>query len=395
MNLFTVMYICVLSDPQDLDEVEDVQLDVMFTIGSASDESPDQTARDIIDITDITDETMATQSVFKSVTVGNHDKRKQTTLQKVKVKGTSDHGDQSVSDSPRIVPQVTQAIKEFSRKLTGNDLDEMLEGGLANHDQGKASNNNKIDTSKTEKSPKNKLTHKDKSVTSRSKSKDRDDVAVLTNNNNVQKDDSDQVKCNKVIRHSEGFKAPRETAKCVQNKSPQKKDEEEIDDMIDDIMKATPDPSLTLSWRSRSEVSSHPNYGGISPANSKSRDALERALSESQNRSFKEIPNSASRDKELDISVVDDDDEKDFESLQKLVNAYKNTSLQISESLDKGEGYASANQKPAPRGKPPVAPKPLSSGMQPMVQPIKSPRFVRKHDSLKGRQVKVIMTKVS
>lgn len=188
------------------------------------------------------------------------------------------------------------------------------------------------------------------------------------------------------------------------------RDDAEIDTMIDEIMKATPNPSMTLSWKSLSNNSVKDKKKPTQ--RSMTREDFENELRKSQGeKTFRQVPNhctpvtsaganpkkpspaaspensvtltdsfwsgpnspkdSHPKDNELEVEDLEDFENKEI--MEKLANACRNMELQIKVDTPRSV-----------KGKPPPVPKmAISPTERHSTQPEKSPRFIRKHDSFR------------
>ena len=186
--------------------------------------------------------------------------------------------------------------------------------------------------------------------------------------------------------------------KTSKSQSQAHSEEAELDDIIEEIRKVTPHPSLTSSWKSLSKDT------GRKAQRSMTREEFEVELRKSQGeKTFRQVPNKPTPVKTPAESAeilsssgtltdscwsggnspkgeLKPSPDQENEQLDKLVNAYRNMELKI-----KVDSTLTANSI---KGKPPPAPKSAISPANRASQATeKSPRFVRKHDSFKEMHV--------
>ena len=185
----------------------------------------------------------------------------------------------------------------------------------------------------------------------------------------------------------------------------QQREEAEINEIIDEILKSTPDPSLSLSWTSKKKKDHSTS------AKSMTKEDLAKSLRQSieHGTTFRELKNTqveenmAAPDKvhctltrsidsslpELMLQLQQDDNMDKNSDLEKIANKHRDLKQRVNAAMD---GIVSPTGNVSTRqpvlSKPPLAPKtsaPVRLDME-EVKPEKSPRFVRKRhdDSLKG-----------
>ena len=174
-----------------------------------------------------------------------------------------------------------------------------------------------------------------------------------------------------------------------------KDDDTEIDAMIDEILKSTPHPSLSLSLKSqKSDKDSRPQrtQQELLQMSIDARTKLESGLSKSQNgKLFCEVPvhraslpgKGSAQEKEAEeppVGPLTAEEKKDFE---KFVNSLRNMELSISPRRDENHNSRDDNKNQSTQDKPPLPPKPPRQTESRSSGADRSPRFVRKLDSWK------------
>ncbi len=284
-----------------------------------------------------------------------------------------------------VVPQTVKAIEDFSRSVQGEDLSRML------GDDGRQGD---VSAKETASSSKSKNVAKKQPAGSTSGSTGGNSKPSSGKKESPQKLAKGRKPQSKVVPMTRETKTQtKQHGGTIKSHLKEDKDEAEINEMIQEILKSTPNPSLTLSWKSNSTQ----NKEDSRPRKSMTREDFQRELTSNQKTCYREVTNqsaetnnigdnhpsaksSAETEKNVTLEIADSEmDERTLTNLTRLADTYRNAALEAERETNDFE-------ESRPVGKPPLAPKTSGTPKIAIVAPMRSPRFIRKHDSLKGKK---------